>query len=104
MTAAFTADLAPDSTIQLARVHGPLSADLEADFRDVDRTDGGSGQVIDRMRFTLQRARTLIADGTLDELLTGAGADRAEVQARAAAIHSSTVCLWPSSAPRSVIS
>lgn len=72
---------------ELARVHGPLSADLEADFRDVDRTDGGSGQVIDRMRFTLQRARTLIADGTLDELLTGAGADRAEVQARAAAIH-----------------
>ena len=72
---------------ELDDVHGPLAADIEADFRDVDRTDGGSSQVIDRMRFTLQRARSLIADGALDEILTGAGADRAEVQARAAAIH-----------------
>ena len=71
---------------QLREVHGGLSADVAADFRDLDRTGGAVEPVILRLRGTLAKVSELAAGKFRDDQLTDEDTLRGEALARSANI------------------
>jgi hypothetical protein len=72
---------------QLRQANSGLADDVEADFRDVDRTRGTVGSALTRLRATLTRVKSFSDGASSNTLISSEDTARLSAQARAAAVN-----------------